>query len=127
MLSPKTSAARSLPMKSAPPMKGIYPLTPSTGCAMNPGLKLHLGPKTTVPLGGLGFRMRLNDDARKCVVFFGVPTTDGIKYGGTGFMVTDDEDGIKIPFIVTCRHVAKALEKHADTGFYLRANRIDGG
>ena len=71
--------------------------------------------------------MRINDDARKSVVFFGVPDPDkGIAYGGTGFMLCDFEDGIFIPFIVTARHVAKALEDYSDTGFFIRVNTKDG-
>lgn len=71
--------------------------------------------------------MRVNDEARKSVVFFGVPTPEGIEYGGTGFMLADFEEGILIPYIVTARHVAEHLKQFSDTGFYLRANRKDGG
>jgi hypothetical protein len=71
--------------------------------------------------------VRINDDARKAVVFFGVPDPKkGIAYGGTGFMLCDFEDGIQIPFIVTARHVAKELENYADTGFFIRVNTTDG-
>jgi hypothetical protein len=95
---------------------------------MYPALKPQLGPRTSVPLeGSPGFRMRVNDDARKSVVFFGVPSPEGIEYGGTGFMLCDFEDDILIPYIVTAGHVAQALEKFRDTGFYIRANRKDGG
>jgi hypothetical protein len=74
--------------------------------------------------------MRVNDEARKSVVFFGVPSAgkpEEIEYRGTGFMLCDFEDGILIPYIVTAGHVAQKLEKFRDTGFYLRANRKDGG
>jgi hypothetical protein len=74
--------------------------------------------------------MRVNDEARKSVVFFGVPSAgkpEEIEYRGTGFMLCGFEDGILIPYIVTAGHVAQKLEKFRDTGFYLRANRKDGG
>jgi hypothetical protein len=64
--------------------------------------------------------MRVNDDARKSVVFFGVPTPDGVQYGGTGFMLCDFEGDILIPFIVTAGHVARELEKFEDTGFHIK-------
>lgn len=110
------------------PLGQIYPFTPSTGCDMYSALNPRLGPKTTAPLAeGPGFIVRVNDDARKSVVFFGVPTPEGVQYGGTGFMLCDFEEGILIPYIVTARHVAKELDKYRDTGFYIRANRKDGG
>jgi hypothetical protein len=47
-----------------------------------------LGPKVvsaTTPTNGIS--MRLGDDARKCVVFFGRPQADrSISYAGTGFL-----------------------------------------
>jgi hypothetical protein len=70
--------------------------------------------------------VRINDDARQAVVFFGVPGPDGIEYGGTGFMLCDHEEGILIPFLVTARHVAEALIDHHDTGFFIRVNTKDG-
>jgi len=51
---------------------------------------------------------------------------EGIEYGGTGFALCDHEEGVLIPFLITARHVAKALEKYSDTGFFIRVNRKDG-
>lgn len=79
--------------------------------------------------GPSGILMRIGDDARKCVVFFGVPDGGGgIAYGGTGFLVAFPTEDFADPFayIVTARHVATALQKWDDTGFYLRANTNDG-
>lgn len=70
--------------------------------------------------------MRVFDDARQCVVFFGVPSADGITYGGTGFLVADLEDGEPVPFLVTAAHVAKALANYEDSGFFIRVNTKDG-
>lgn len=114
--------------RSSSALPQIYPFMPSAGCDMYPALNPRLGPKTMAPLAeGPGFTVRVNDDARKSVVFFGVPTPEGIEYGGTGFMLCDFEEGILIPYIVTARHVAEELDKFRDTGFYIRANRKDGG
>jgi hypothetical protein len=52
--------------------------------------------------------MRLGDDARKCVVFFGKPDFDGsVAYGGTGFFVEyEDPSGHTFRYLVTANHVA---------------------
>lgn len=70
--------------------------------------------------------VRISENGTKCVVFFGVDGegVDQIDYGGTGFLVTDLENGIHVPFLVTCRHVAKSLSKHPH--FYIRANTKGG-
>jgi len=89
--------------------------------------RLALGPGAETPWPGSRKKlMRVNEIARRSVVFFGVPGPDGIGYGGTGFMLCDEEQGILIPLLVTCRHVARELEKYSDTGFYIRANKLDG-
>jgi hypothetical protein len=69
--------------------------------------------------------MRISDDGRKTVVFFGIETEKGIQYGGTGFLLADEEEGIRMPFLVTCRHVAVQLERVGE--FFIRINTRDGG
>jgi hypothetical protein len=66
--------------------------------------------------------MRVSEDAKRCVVFFG---TDGegpdkIDYGGTGFLAVDLQGETGFPVLVTCRHVAKSLSRYER--FYIRAN-----
>ena len=79
---------------------------------------------------GDGVTVRLSEDARKCVVFFGVSSPDGedgIQYGGTGTLIglIDETDGhFGFAYLVTNRHIAERLSN--DTGFYIRANRKDG-
>lgn len=70
--------------------------------------------------------MRIGNDARRCVVFFGVPTEHGVQYGGTGFLVCRRYEGSNFTYIVTARHVAVALGKFEDTGFFVRANSKNG-
>jgi hypothetical protein len=75
-----------------------------------------------------GLTMRLTAEARTSVVFFGVPGESGTEYGGTGFLLADRfDDQRHFTFLVTARHVARALEKYDDTGFVIRLNRRDGG
>lgn len=71
-------------------------------------------------------RVRIGTDIRKCVLFFGVPSPEGVTYGGTGFLAMHQSEGLFFLYLVTARHVAKALENYADTGFYIRANLKDG-
>lgn len=72
--------------------------------------------------------MRISEDVRRCVVFFGIETDRGIQYGGTGFLVGIVEQGLVVSYLVTCRHVAKALERHNDAGgFIIRLNTKCGG
>jgi hypothetical protein len=88
----------------------------------------RLGSPLTVKNGGI--TMRVGEDARRCVVFFGVPSEKSpIEYGGTGFLASydDAESKVRSFLIVTCRHVARALEDYADTGFWIRVNTKDGG
>jgi hypothetical protein len=71
--------------------------------------------------------VRIGENARKCVIFFGVPTPEKpIEYAGTGFLVNYHEQNLPFGFLVTARHVASALQKHEDTGFTLRMNRKGG-
>jgi hypothetical protein len=48
-----------------------------------------------------------------------------IEYGGTGFLACDQKEGIEIPFLITCRHVAETLSRHDK--FYVRVNTVEGG
>jgi len=59
-------------------------------------------------------------------VFFGVDGEgpDKIDYGGTGTLLVCFENGVNVPVLVTCRHVAEALSKHPQ--FYIRANTQGG-
>jgi len=74
---------------------------------------------------GAGTQVKISEDAKGCVVFFGFPTEDvPIKYGGTGFLVRITEGGLGFGYLVTCRHVAKALERVG--GYFVRANTRGG-
>jgi hypothetical protein len=67
--------------------------------------------------------VRINDDLRKTVVFFGYEDTSpgkgGINCVGTGFLLAYDN----IPFLVTARHLAHDL---GNDPFLLRLNKKDG-
>lgn len=80
-----------------------------------------LGPPQVAVLGGV--TVRINSDARRCVVFFGKssPPSGEIAYGGTGFLLC--ERGPNIPYLITARHVAKQLEED----FVIRVNKLGGG
>jgi hypothetical protein len=86
----------------------------------------RLGPPLHIQNGG--FKVRISDDARRNVVFFGVasPPDGRITYAGTGFLAgLRGASGTPYPYIVTCRHVARALE---DAGtFITRVNLVSGG
>lgn len=82
-----------------------------------------LGPAHTERSGGA--IVRLNDDARKCVVFFGYPKPlknkpEDIKPHGTGFFVSYDG----ATYLVTAKHIAEDLTK---TPFAVRFNAHAGG
>lgn len=86
-----------------------------------------LGPALTVKNGGC--LVRINDDIRKCVVYLGLPIVradekDDITPQGTGFLVAyGDIGGVAATYIVTARHVARAL---ADVPFAIRLNDKQG-
>ena len=95
----------------------------------------RLGTELTTewPRSGGGIVLRISENARKCVVFFGiggagpmdnagVPLT--ISYGGNGFLIAHHQDGVNVPYLITCRHVGKLLSKHSE--FYVRGNTIWG-
>jgi hypothetical protein len=86
-------------------------------------LAYRLGPRLAARNGGL--TVRLTEDARKCVVFFGVPSPPDGKtpYGGTGCLISVDEGGFPFGYVVTNRHVAKRLEGD----FKIRVNLKSGG
>jgi hypothetical protein len=68
--------------------------------------------------------VRIGEDARRCVVFFGIQTLEGLRYGGTGVLLNwVEDDGTGTPYLVTCRHVAR----HLDVDFVIRANLVAGG
>src|SRR5262249_44361317 len=68
----------------------------------------------------VGLAVRIGDDARKCVVFFSVPSPRAsVDYGGTGFLAAfDGEQELPFPFLylITARHVATTLQQYNDTG-----------
>src|SRR5258708_5720460 len=86
--------------------------------------RLSLGPERggANRLGGF-FVVRIADDLRKSVVFFGfpdsAPNTGGIACVGTGFLLSYDGFG----HLVTAKHLAHGL---ADNPFILRINRRKG-
>jgi hypothetical protein len=67
--------------------------------------------------------MRLDDDLRKTVVFFGLeddtPGKGGINCVGTGFLLNYDTCG----YLITAKHLAHGL---GDSPFLLRINKKDG-
>jgi hypothetical protein len=66
--------------------------------------------------------VRITDDGRRCVVFFGELADNKFVYRGTGFLVASPDGDRPFAYLVTCRHVATNL----DAGFHLRANTRDG-
>jgi hypothetical protein len=90
-------------------------------------MEYRLGPRVNSDITPFnGAAVRLADDARRCVVFFGLPKLKNgkevVEYGGTGFFVRFGGE-IKFDYLVTCRHVARELE-HIQ--FLIRANNHEG-
>jgi hypothetical protein len=60
----------------------------------------HLGRGLEIrsPFFGNG-QMRIGEDGKKCVVFFGVDGEgpEGIAYGGTGFLIVYQDEEIYVP------------------------------
>ncbi len=83
-----------------------------------------LGPGRRIPLPGCpGFYVRVGQDIRKTVVFFGFkdasPGAGGILCVGTGFLLSYDSAS----YLVTARHLADDLK---DEPFLIRLNKKDG-
>src|SRR5262245_15232441 len=82
-----------------------------------------LGPEVKIPLAGSpGFSMRIADDLRQTVVFFGyadASRSTGITCIGTGFLLGYKNTG----YLVTARHLSHQL---GNDPFLLRVNRKDG-
>jgi hypothetical protein len=83
-----------------------------------------LGPERCKALIGCpGFSVRIQDDLRKTVVFFGfedqTPGRGGINCIGTGFLVGYDGSG----YLVTAKHLAHDLGQDP---FLIRLNKRDG-
>ena len=82
-----------------------------------------VGPEVTVPLPhSAGFFMRIGDDLRKSVVFFGYAdpsTPTGATLIGTGFLLIYKH----APYLVTAAHLSHQL---GSDPFILRVNRKDG-
>jgi hypothetical protein len=75
--------------------------------------------------------MRVPDEVRKCVVYFarkvqGPDNSIVTAYVGTGFFVTypAEVQGMSFSYLVTAKHVVKALEGHP---YVVRANSKTGG
>ncbi len=99
----------------------MYPLTPSNDCGAR---GYSLGPARREALPGCpGFYVRVTEDLRQMVLFFGFedkrPDKGGIDCVGTGFLLAYDTCG----YIVTARHLAHGL---GDNPFLVRVNRKDG-
>src|SRR5947207_15939393 len=62
--------------------------------------------------------VRVTEDLRRSVVFFGKPSMEGITYGGTGFLAVYMEDDLPCPYLITARHVAEELK----SDFVIRSN-----
>jgi hypothetical protein len=62
--------------------------------------------------------VRITQDLRRSVVFFGKPSIEGITYGGTGFLVVYMDGDLPCPYLVTARHVAEELK----SDFVIRSN-----
>jgi hypothetical protein len=62
--------------------------------------------------------MRVPDEVKNAVAFLGYRTVPGDptteKFGGTGFLVALDIDGMIFPYLVTADHVARNLENYED-------------
>lgn len=75
-----------------------------------------------------GIKVRIDNDARKCVVFFGFSKQgeDDETYLGTGFFVEypGDNNGPQTTYLVTAAHVARQF---GSIGFIIRINTKDGG
>jgi hypothetical protein len=73
-----------------------------------------------------GFTVRVSENARRAVVFFGAPSpkTGDIEFGGTGFLVAYREDNFGFGYLVTARHVAKRITP--DLGVVARVNDKEG-
>ena len=102
-------------------IRRLYTLSTSRR-GMGIDIGLRLGPRQSVQCGGL--RVAIASDVRKAVCFFGTtdPKSGDVVYGGTGFLVAYNDEGITSCYLVTCRHVAE----HLDIDFFLRANTTDG-
>lgn len=83
-----------------------------------------LGRSISAPfLGNPDLHVRISDDVKRIVLFFGLPDTTpglgGIRCFGTGFLVGHEGEG----YLVTAKHLARPLQ---DTPFIIRLNRKDG-
>ena len=73
-----------------------------------------------------GGKMRIGENARRMVVFFGSPAAPSgtIEFGGTAFLVAHQEGGRWFNVLVTARHVAEQVRP--ENGIVLRLNKKDG-
>ncbi len=86
--------------------------------------RFTLGPARREPMPGCpGFYMRIDDDLRRTVLFFGFedssPGKGGINCVGTGFLLNYEDCG----YLVTAKHLAHGL---GNNPFVVRVNRKDG-
>jgi len=57
-------------------------------------LNYRLGPAETQAWGSMS--VRISENIKKAVVFFGVTGESGIEYGGTGFLISDVQGGLRL-------------------------------
>jgi hypothetical protein len=69
--------------------------------------------------------MNVPDDVRKCVLFLGIKKEGKFVPKGTGFIVSRDELGVKVHFLVTVRHVVGGLLAKGHE-IWMRENLKDG-
>lgn len=103
---------------------GDYKVGVPAGSPLRLALSPTMGPPVRAPLlGASGFHMRLGDDLRRTVVFFGVsddtPGKGGIACFGTGFFIYYDDGA----YLVTARHLVDAI---GDAPVVVRIN-VRGG
>ncbi len=73
--------------------------------------------------------MRIPDVLKNTAVFIGIgkrPNDPNAKFGGTGFFVSIEEDGVRIPYLVTADHVRRQLVKNPAMFPVARMNAASG-
>jgi hypothetical protein len=88
---------------------------------LGPSISIRLHPED-------GFTVRISENARRSVLFFGTPDpakNGQVMYGGTAFLVLHKEDGVTTCYLVTAKHVA--VRVGLDSEVVLRVNKKGGG
>lgn len=74
--------------------------------------------------------MQIQDEVRKCVVFVGYESGQGMRWVGTAHLVCvpGKGDGYGFPYLVTAKHLIDGIKRKSSSGsIFLRVNLIDGG